>query len=321
MRPRVSIIMPCYNGADHLLQSVGSIRSQTHSDWELVLIDDGSTDGSPDLIRRLTQEERRIVALRQPNAGLVAARNRGLSAARGEFIAFLDADDSWHPEFLSEMTAALDANPKAAVAYCGWQNVGARPPRDRPYVPPDYEADRKLELLLKDCPWPVHAALVRAPFFEAHGAFDDSFSACEDYDLWLRLAMGNPIVRVARVLAYYHHHGGEQMTRDKARIALNHFKVQEKFLSGHPQVRRTLGSRKVREVTLGQLLRRGYAAYWSRDLPASRAIFREVIKHGYGAPRDWLYMFSSLWPYPWQRKLLAWRDLRRAGPHTENEVV
>ena len=307
-RPRVSIVMPCYNGAGHLARSVGSVLAQTCPDWELVLVDDGSTDGSAPLIDQLALQHGRIRPVHQPNGGVVAARNAGIALCRGDFIGFLDADDRWHTEFLSTMLAALDGQPDAGIAYCGWQNVGLGPGRDDPYLPPDYEAVGKLAALLKSCPWPIHGALVRRTLFERHGGFDSGFNTSEDFDLWLRMGLSTRLLLVPKVMAYYQHHAGERLTSDPVRMALDHLKAQQKFLRAHGALVAPLGQRRIRELTIGSLLHRGYVAYWRRDLQAARTIFREVTRHGYGGPKDWFYMLPAWLPESWHRLLLARRD-------------
>jgi glycosyltransferase involved in cell wall biosynthesis len=309
MRPRVSIIMPCYNGAVHLARSVGSLRAQTVGDWELLLIDDGSTDDSRVVAEGLALVDARIRPFSQARAGAVAARNRGLSAATGRHVAFLDSDDTWHPEFLQAMLGALDENPGFDMAYCGWQNIGLGGGRDLPYVPPDYEIEGKVESLMRSCPWPIHGVLLRSVLFENGARFDQALVTSEDYDLWLRLGTVHRMLRVPRVLAFYHHHdAGPRLTDDKGRVALNHLRVQQKFLAINPAIAASLGRRRVRELTLGQLLKCGFDAYWRRDLETARSIFRVVARHGYGGPKDWLYMLPAWLPESWHRNLLARRD-------------
>jgi len=255
----------------------------------------------------------------QSNSGAAPARNRALLEASGVYTAFLDADDTWHPEFLEAMEAALDNDPGAGIAYCGWQNLGLGGGRDDPFVPPDYENSEKTESLLGGCRWPIHAALVRTQAIHGSGRFDESLSSCMDYDLWLRLGTIHRLVRVPRVLAYYHHHGGEQITRNLARIALNHWRAQQKFLRANPVVRDILGKLRVRELTDGELLKRGYASYWKRDLIAARQIFRAVMAHGYGKARDWKYMLPALLPLPIHQALIRLMDWsQREKPRSKN---
>ena len=308
MKPKVSIVMPCYNAAAHLLASVGSVQAQTHIDWELVIVDDGSTDDSWLVLQKLAHADSRIRVFQQPNAGAAAARNHALQEASGVYAAFLDSDDTWHPEFLEAMTATLDANPDAGIAYCGWQNIGLGKGRDEPFIPPEYENSGKVEALLGGCRWPIHGALVRTHIIKDAGCFDENLSSCMDYDLWLRLGTTHRLVRVPRVLAYYHHHGGEQITRNRARIALNHWRAQRKYLRANPDVIDALGKNRTQQLTDGELLHRGYVCYWKRDLSSARRIFRAVMKQGYGTLSDWRYMLPAWLPESWHRRLIALCD-------------
>lgn len=308
MGQTISIIMPCYNAAAYLHASVGSVQAQTHTDWELVIVDDGSTDDSWQVLQKLAHTDSRIKVFEQSNAGAAAARNRALQEARGAYTAFLDSDDTWHPEFLEAMKTALAANPAAGIAYCGWQNIGRGRGRDEPFIPLEYENNDKIESLLGGCRWPIHGALVRTHIIKEAGCFDENLSSCMDYDLWLRLGTLYPLVRVPRVLAYYHHHGGEQITRNRARIAINHWRVQRKYLRTNPAVIDALGKSRVQQLTTGELLQRGYASYWKRDLPAARKIFRAVMQQGYGTVRDWKYMLPALLPESWHRRLIGMLD-------------
>lgn len=112
----VSIITPCYNGEKYVAHTIRSVLAQTYENWELIIVDDGSTDGSASIIRSFAQTDSRIRFIRQENAGSAAARNAGIRAARGRFLALLDADDVWEPEFLAEQLEFMKA--KNAVCVC-----------------------------------------------------------------------------------------------------------------------------------------------------------------------------------------------------------
>lgn len=302
MTPTVSIIMPCFNAEMHLEKSMGSVLSQTYADWELIVVDDGSTDGT--LAWLQTLNDQRIQIRSQANQGVSSARNTGLANASGRYVAFLDADDTWNPQFLAKMVASLKANPDAVLAYCGWQNVGLSSAQGKPFVPPDYEDVQKAEFLLADCPWPIHAALVKRDAVIAAGGFDRKLRNAEDYALWLRVATPARIVRVAEVLAFYHFHDGEQASNDYVNAAMQHLRVQQEYLASHPQLADILGTSRIRELTIGRLLKRGYACYWKRDLTAARQIFRAVMKQGFGSPKDWKYMLPAWLPEAWHRKVI-----------------
>jgi len=305
MRPAISIIMPCYNAALHLSTSVGSVLAQSRSDWELIIVDDGSTDDSWEELQNLAHADSRIRIFRQANAGAAAARNRALREAHGAYMAFLDSDDTWHPEFLATMLNALTTYPDADIAYCGWQSIGLGEGRDEPFIPPDYENGDKIESLLGGCRWPIHGAMVRSQIIRKAGGFDEQLSSCMDYDLWLRIGTTHRLIRVPQVLAYYHHHGGEQITRNRVRIALNHWRAQRKYLRANPSLISDLGEKRIDQLTTGELLHRGYTCYWKRDLPAARQIFRTVMKQGYGTFKDWKYMLPAWLPETWHRWLIG----------------
>jgi glycosyltransferase involved in cell wall biosynthesis len=302
--------MPCYNAAAHLPLSVGSIQEQTFVNWELVIVDDDSRDVSWSILKQFASTDLRIRVFQQSHKGAAAARNTALREAHGKMIAFLDADDTWHREFLSVMTAALQADSDAGLCYCGWQNIGLGTGQDEPYIPPDYENPDKIETLLRNCPWPIHAALMHASLLNMHGFFDETFSSCEDFGLWLRIGSECKLVRVPKVLAYYRHHSCVQTTHDRARIALDHWRIQRKFLRiNHSAVSR-LGARHARQLIEGELLHRGYISYWKRDLAAARRIFRVVMRQRYGSLNDWKYMLPALLPISWHKLLIDRLDKR-----------
>ena len=294
--PHVSIIMPCYNAAAHLARSVGSVQAQTFDDWELVAIDDGSGDDTAARLAAMAAEDPRIRVFTQPNGGVSRARNRGLSEARGRCIAFLDADDDWHPDFLARMTGALRAEPDAVLAYCGWQNIGLSGGRAQPFVPPDYETPDKREKLFAGCRWPIHATLTRREAVTAAGGFDTALKNAEDYAMWLRIAGRAPITRVAEVLAFYHFHSDTQASSAHARAALDFADAQLDYLADHPDFTATLGADRIRQMVFGTLLTRGNECFWKRNLKDARLIFRRVMAARYGGATDWLRMLPALLP-------------------------
>lgn len=293
-RPAISIVMPCFNGVAHLRASIGSVLEQSFADWELIVVDDGSTDGSYELLQSMADP--RIVKVRQANKGASAARNGGLALARADYVAFLDADDTWAPTFLEKLHAALLARPQAVLAYCGWQNIGLSGGRAQPFVPPDYETPDKREKLFAGCRWPIHATLTRREAVTAAGGFDTALKNAEDYAMWLRIAGCAPIIRVADVLAFYHFHSGTQASSAHARAALDFADAQLDYLADHPDFTATLGAERIRQMVFGTLLTRGNECFWKRNLRDARLIFRRVMAARYGGATDWLRMLPALLP-------------------------
>lgn len=314
VKPEISIIMPCYNAAAHIGASIDSVLMQHFADFELIVVNDGSTDDSPEILRGF--DDPRIRLIDQANAGVIAARNRGLAEAQGEYVAFLDSDDTMDPDFLQLLRDALRRHPEACLAYCGWQNLGLPGRRGEPFVPPDYEGPHKLERLLESCRWPIHAALVRRSEVESAGGFDPAFPTAEDYWLWLRIAPFKPIVLVDRTLVFYHHHGEQRSTaKNRAQKAVNRWQIRLEFLRRHPQIRAQLGRRRLRELIHGTLLDWGYRSYWDGDLDTARRIFRIVMKTGYGSARDWIHMLPALLPLPLHAALLRMAGRQPSTDH------
>jgi glycosyltransferase involved in cell wall biosynthesis len=308
--PLVSVIMPCFNAAAYIEEAVLSAMGQTWPATEIVVVDDGSTDRSPDIVARLSAEHPgRIRQAAQANAGPYAARNHGLRLAQGEFIAFLDADDWWHRDFVLRLLTAVSAEDKIALAYCGWQNVGLEGGRGEPYVPPDYELeDRASRFLRAASPWPIHTALVRRTVIDEVGGFDLDLLTCMDYDLWLRIAVSRPIRLVPEVLAFYRHHQSGQITSTQWRQARNVWIVKRKFVREHPDLVRHLSRAQLRELIDGGLLKRGYDNFWRRDLESAQRIFRMSLVKGGWAAKDLRYLLPALLPPTLYRRLIQGRD-------------
>ncbi|HBS28180.1 MAG TPA: hypothetical protein DEB06_01730, partial [Phycisphaerales bacterium] len=185
MSPRVSVIVPLYNSGATVGETLGSLRAQSTESWEAIVVNDGSTDDGPAICEALAARDRRIGVVHQRNRGLGAARNSGIEHARGEFVHFLDADDTMRPGALERLSALAEGSAHGAAA-CGWERVGpAGEPLDW------YEAPARggfgLDELLAGNQAPVHA-LMMARRTLAGERFDESLPVVEDYDLWLRLA-------------------------------------------------------------------------------------------------------------------------------------
>ena len=301
----ISVVMPSFNARAFVEDAVRSAVDQDYGSVELVVIDDGSTDGSRAELDRLSADYAgRMKVVHQPNRGPYPARNNGLRYASGELIAFLDADDYWERSCLGKLCAALKGA-NADLAYCGWQNVGDGVPPSEPYVPPPYEGGDAVALFLKACPWPIHAALMRRSLLDRLGGFSERMFSAMDYDLWLRMLAVSPrTVRVPEVLAYYRWHGGAQISAVKWRQVLDAWQVKRDFIRNNPNLVAHLGRRVRRELVDGPLLKAGYAAFWKRDLSSAQRLFRKAIQRGYWRLRDARYVLPSLLPARLYRGLI-----------------
>ena len=197
--PRVSVIVPTYNAPHFLVETVESILAQTYRDFELIVVDDGS---GPSTREALEPYMNRIRYLWRENAGPSAARNTGISRARGELVAFCDHDDLWLPGKLQHQVSHIDSHPGAGLYYCDYSHFGdktdKRPRRQHSgWVFPRLWQKRFLQTLTVVCSREV---------FETAGLFDESLRYCQDYDMWLRLALHYRFGFTGGVLARYRLH-------------------------------------------------------------------------------------------------------------------
>jgi len=185
--PTVTVIVPAYNRADLLPRALDSVLSQTFGDLEVLVVDDGSTDGTANLVREYEARDRRVRYLRQPhNAGVSAARNRGLREARGKFIAFLDSDDEWFPEKIAHQAVRLQDLPaRVGLIYCGVRTVNDEGGWT---FRPQHAGSVHNELLLKNAIHSGSGVIIRREVVDAVGYFDEDIPAIEDYDYWIRIA-------------------------------------------------------------------------------------------------------------------------------------
>jgi glycosyltransferase involved in cell wall biosynthesis len=186
----VSVIIPTYNRALKTARAVSSVLFQTFSDYEVVVVDDGSSDETE---RALQTFGRRIrVLFHGENRGVSAARNSGIRASDGPLIAFLDSDDYWFPEKLSAQAAFFESHPQAVACQSEelWIRRGRRVNPMAKHRKPSGEI---FEASLNRCLVSPSAVMLRRGLLEEAGLFDESLPACEDYDLWLRISCRHPV--------------------------------------------------------------------------------------------------------------------------------
>jgi len=184
--PTISVIVPAYNAENTILETIGSVQQQTFSDFELIVINDGSNDRTLELLKSLTDSRLKIFSYE--NGGLCVARNRGISHASGKFVAFLDADDLWTQDKLELQLAALQQHPEAAVAY-SWTSYideqGKLLSVDKPIF---FKGNVYARLLVNNFLANGSNPLIRREAIESIGGFDPAIPPCADWDFYLRLA-------------------------------------------------------------------------------------------------------------------------------------
>lgn len=211
----ISIVIPLYNKAAYIKRALASVYAQTFTDYEVVIVDDGSTDDGPELVRR--ESDPRVRLLAQPNGGVSAARNTGIAAARGELVAFLDADDAWEPHYLATIMALRKRFPQAGVfgtAYTVEGTDGALTTPAFPGAPTDPNGGIMPRFLYTSYLW-TSALAVRRTAFDEVGTFTLGVRRGQDLDMWVRLALRYPVAWSPKVCAIYHTADAAANTRDK----------------------------------------------------------------------------------------------------------
>jgi GT2 family glycosyltransferase len=187
--PIVSVIIPTYNRAWILREAIDSVLTQEFEDFELIVVDDGSTDNTREILETYGHD---IIVLRQSNKGVSAARNRGICEAAGQLVSFLDSDDLWLPRKLSLQMDFFYLNPGALICQTEeiWVRNGVRMnPGKRHQKFSGMIFERSLGLCLVS----PSAVMIRKTLFDIVGLFDESLAACEDYDFWLRISSTYPV--------------------------------------------------------------------------------------------------------------------------------
>jgi glycosyltransferase involved in cell wall biosynthesis len=284
----VSVIIPAYNCADYLPAAIESVLAQTYRNFEIIVVDDGSTDATPDVLQRYGDQ---IVAVAQPNQGVALARNHGIRLAQGEWVAFLDADDLFFPDKLAAQMAMAAANPQLGLIHSGWQRVDSQGRFLMAVEPWHQVPDLTLESWLRWKPVLPSAMLFRRDWLERSGGFDPQFPPAEDTELVLRLAlMGCEAAWLPQITVKYRQHEASAMHKGlpQARslaAVIDHFFAQPNL----PEPIRWL-ERQTRYHTLVWI---AWYLYYTGHLP-------EMVAH---LQRAWQYS-----PYSPIEMVVHWGD-------------
>lgn len=212
--PKVSVIIPTYNRASMLKEAIQSVLDQTYTDYEIIVIDDGSTDSTREVVDGLKQRSGRVTYLYQENKGRSAARNHGINLATGNYIAFLDADDKFLPQKLYTQVHALDDKPEYGMTYSYSIAInergrilreGGNPAKIRlsGWIYPEL-------LFIKGTIITTPTVMVRASVLREIGGFDETMHTCEDLDLWRRIARRYKVFQIEEPLSVVRYRKNEE---------------------------------------------------------------------------------------------------------------
>lgn len=226
---QVSVIIPCFNGGEYLAQAIQSVLDQTYALFEIIVVDDGSTDDSAAIAASF--EDRGVRYIYQENQGAASARNTGIRASDCDYIAFLDSDDLYYPQKLETQVKFLDDHPDVGVVIGGSAYIDADGNLLKEVESWKWSGSLGLDGWVMSCLAPVHAALIRHRWLVDDTLFDESFRASEDWDFWLRLSRaGCPMAWIERMVAKYRMRGNS-MSRDVKRLRDRHLQALDKLFA------------------------------------------------------------------------------------------
>ncbi len=245
--PKVTVVIPVYNGERFLGESIASVLAQSFHDYEILCVDDGSTDGSATLLKQYGE---RIRVVRQENAGQSAARNAGVKLARGQYIAFLDQDDLWYPSKIKSQVAILESEPDVVLVHCDFDRINERGDmlqQGAGLIERASALASSMGHLIGEALIFPSAMMIRKDVYERIGGFHHELQGFEDFDLIARLRQRGRFVMVEeRGMAYRMHGGG--FTRAGG---IHIIRSREKFLR---RMQTLYNSDRKRNVILQQML-------------------------------------------------------------------
>jgi glycosyltransferase involved in cell wall biosynthesis len=274
--PLVSVIIPCYNAARYVAEAVASALAQTYQPLEVILINDGSTDDTEEVLLPYVGKIRYFY---QPNRGLSATRNRAIALARGELIAFLDADDVWLPEKLERQVDRLTQNPRAGLVHANFLKLYADTGIRAPRKPPDITDGRCYTRLVLGNILLVSSVVLRRECLDRVGVFDENIPrrTCEDYDLWLRIARYFEFAYIPEALMLYRRHAGNMSNNTRAMLGDELYVVQ-KALNTDPSLAAQVGKQALHRRLAGLLFTLGYLCFNDGDLTEAGLYFRQALR-------------------------------------------
>jgi glycosyltransferase involved in cell wall biosynthesis len=229
--PKVSVIIPAYNSMTYLPKTLESVLRQTFTDFEVLIINDGSSDNIVEWASKLVDP--RVQLISQPNQGVSTARNTGIAHAQGEYIAFLDADDLWEPTKLDKQVCCLDANSAVGLVYTWTAFIDEFGKPTGVSIVSHAEGNVWEQIVIRDMISTGSSPMVRRECFASVGVFDPNISIGEDRDMWSRIAARYPFAVVKELLTLYRRHS-RNTTKNSKKIVQELRQVIEKSFQSAP---------------------------------------------------------------------------------------
>lgn len=285
----VTVIMPVYNGERYLEQAVQSALSQTYRNFELIVVDDCSTDQSTKIIEQHLSDDHVVFLQNEKNMGVAASRNHALKFAKGDLITFLDQDDVWLPHKLEIQVAALQAHPEVGLLHADYARIDPKGvllpayrelPVDRfdnPAAPVNVR-DVFAEIFISNNIQPLTSMIPRK-VIDAVGSFEAELPGVDDYELWLRIALSYPIGHIQTIAGYWRRHPGQQSNQGHKMLVIR-IKALDLILNRFPEAKNRVPRRAYRKRMHGMCSSAAnYTMYYLHDYASARDLFARAVTY------------------------------------------
>jgi len=234
--PKVSIITITFNREAYILQTIDSVLAQSFKDWEMIIIDDASTDNTEKVVKKYIDGESRIKYFKnEKNLGIAKTRNRGLELATGTYIAPLDSDDIWlDVNKLQKQVDFLDINKDYCMLGGGIMRIDAESKPLKKVLYPVYDSLIR-KIILQFNPFPQSTLLFRKDIAQSCGGYSDKYKICDDYDLWLKMGLKSKFTNIPQVLAGYRVHGGNITKTKRLTTTKEILEIVKNYSSNYPR--------------------------------------------------------------------------------------
>jgi len=296
---KVSVVIPTHNRSEQLIKTVESVLNQTHKEFEIIIVSDGSTDNTDQVIAELEQRDNRIKGIvYHPSGGANKARNKGIEAAKYEWVAFLDDDDQWYPDKLEAQLKVVQADESIGLVYTGVNVVYINENESYKSLG-QHSGDLSREILKSNVIGTTSTVMAKKELLEEVGMFDVDLPAIQDYDLWIRLCQ---ITRVGVVpeekLYYYNNTASKQISSD-----LNRYEsARERINNKYPALFEQLSESERKSIEVNTALSRANLALRNRDKKNAIKFIRKSLKHGFNV-KSIIYLVLLPVPYKYLLKI------------------
>lgn len=287
--PLVTVVMPVYNGSAYLRQAIESVLSQSYGNFELIVVDDCSTDDSLQVIARYAADARIVLLRNGANAGVAASRNRALARSRGRYVTFLDQDDVWLPRKLELQVAAMGAHPQVGLLHAEYARIDPAGQlmgraKDFPaarFANPDAAVEVRdvfAEIFVSNDIQPLTSMIPR-DVLDAVGHFDPRLRGTDDYELWLRIALRYPVAHLKTIVGFWRAHPTQVSNRGYEQLVMR-LEAVDSILQRFPDARRRVPAPAFRTRMYGMC--RTIAQenmYLLRDYRLARHMFVRAIRY------------------------------------------